>query len=125
MRRKLRAPLLILVEPDGFWGTILKTKLESEGYAAEVVPTPKRLFTLLTRKEPKGILLEMSVGAVTVLEQLHADPKFAAVPVVVTSPYASREDIESAKRAGAKTFIITTQTTPAELVQTLTRYFEK
>lgn len=125
MPRKPRAPLIIVVEPDQFLGSIVKEKLELEGYAAEVVPTSKRLFTLLSRKEAKGIVLEMSVGAVSVLQELRKEAKYALLPVIVTSVYASREDIETAMGAGANGFVVTTQTTPTEFIKTLTRFFEK
>lgn len=117
MPPKKQAPRIFIVEPDAFLGSIFKTKLELEGYAVQVVPAAKRLETLLARKQPAAIIVDFHAGALGLLEKLRADAAFVHIPVIVTASYASRDDVERARSAGARAFIITTQVTPTELVR--------
>ena len=108
---------MLFVEPDAFLAELLKIKLELDGIAVTVVPTVKRMHSHLKKKDISLIMIDMSVGAEEALSHLKNDKKTADIPVVVSAPYATRDDVNRALAAGAKEFIITTQCTPTELTK--------
>ena len=108
---------ILFVEPDAFLAELLKIKLELDGLGVTVVPTVKRMQEKLKKKDFALIMIEMSVGAEEALQQIKSSTKTKHIPVIVSAPYATREDVSRASAAGAKEFVITSQCTPTELTQ--------
>ncbi len=113
---------ILFVEPDKFLAEILQKKLELENHQVHIEPSAKRMVDYLKKKVPDIIVVDNSVGAVEVLENLSENTKFSKIPVVVQAPHMSREEIKQIYDAGAVSIIISTQATPTEIVKQITKH---
>ncbi len=80
-------PRILIVEDDAVTAECLSDLLDSEGYAAQVLPAP-RTVDALRRAQPDLVLLDLVFPDVSGEELLHAlrrDRDLAGVPVVLLS----------------------------------------
>jgi len=116
---------VLIVEDDQFLRELIAQKLLGEGYDAESVIDAKGAYKALHKKTPNIILLDIILpgeSGFTILEKLKADEQFATIPVVVLSNLGQREDMEKAKKLGAKDFLIKANFTPEEIVQHIKKF---
>ncbi len=115
-------PCVIIVEPDKRLGALLKAQMSQRKLTAVVVPSVTRLMSTLEKKEPVALAIDMSVGAIEVIKTLRKKSRYKKIPMLVMAIYATREDVVHAKGAGATDFIITSQSTPREVVTHITHH---
>jgi DNA-binding response OmpR family regulator len=84
----MTAPRILVVEDDPSVRGLLKTLLESEGYDVSVASDGLAGLVKAASQQPQLILLDVmmpDLGGLRVLEELRADPRLRAVPVLVVT----------------------------------------
>lgn len=87
-RAAMTAPRILVVEDDPSVRGLLKTLLESEGYDVSVASDGLAGLVKAASQQPQLILLDVmmpDLGGLRVLEELRADPRLRAVPVLVVT----------------------------------------
>lgn len=113
---------ILLVEDDKFLSTILKTRLEREGFKVVVAMDGEEGLAALKQEAPALIVLDIvmpKMSGFEFLERKAMDPQVGAVPVVIASQLGQESDIEKARALGAANYFIKAQTPIEELVKKL------
>ena len=113
---------ILLVEDDKFLSTILKTRLEREGFKVVVAMDGEEGLAALKQEAPALIVLDIvmpKMSGFEFLERKAMDPQVGAVPVVIASQLGQESDIEKARALGATNYFIKAQTPIEELVKKL------
>jgi len=83
------AAAVLIVEDDVYLREMMETMLHAEGFAPITAPNGAEAMTLLRAGAPaKVILLDLMMPVMdgwTFRRMQQADPRFAAIPIVVTS----------------------------------------
>lgn len=113
---------IILVEPDKPFAQVLKQRLEQQGKVVRIVPSTPRLKSLLSKTTPQAIVIEVSVGAIAAIADLRAQAQYKTTPILVSATHASREEVSQSMSAGANGFLLTTQHSPAQIVDSILKW---
>ena len=106
----LAAKSILVVEDESFLSKVLAERLEDEGFGRiDVAGNGEEAITKVKQHRPDIILLDMilpKMNGFEVLETLQADTKLATIPVLVLSNLGQDQDIEQAKKLGARDYIV-------------------
>ena len=101
---------IIVVEDESFLSKVLAERLEDEGFGhIDVAGNGEEALAMIKRHNPNIVLLDMilpKMNGFEVLEVLQADPKLKKIPVLVLSNLGQDQDIEQAKKLGARDYIV-------------------
>lgn len=101
---------ILVVEDESFLSKVLAERLEDEGFGRiDVAGNGEEALTKVKQHRPDIILLDMilpKMNGFEVLEALQADSKLANIPVLVLSNLGQDQDIEQAKKLGARDYIV-------------------
>lgn len=91
---------LLLIAPDLFWSSRLRTLLESRGYATATARNEREVREAL-KGEPLGAILDLSApGALDLLSLLRKGVR--TVPVLAFTGHADTAGMERARSLGAR-----------------------
>lgn len=110
---------ILLVEDDHFLSTLLKTRLETEGYNVILVGDGDAALNQLENISPDLMLLDIILpnkSGFETLEAIMSNPKYAKVPVVVLSNLGQDSDITQGKRLGAIDYLVKAQLSLDDIV---------
>jgi len=111
---------VMIIEDDRFLSTLVKARLEREGFVvAQAFDGEEALNLLRSEPPPSLILLDLIMPKVTGFELLQAvsiTPGLASIPVVILSNLAQDSDIEKAKQLGAKEYFVKVKVSIDDLV---------
>ena len=111
---------MLMIEDDSFLRDILVRKFSLEGFAVESANSGKEALALLAKKKPAIILLDLilpEMDGFAILTHIKGDPNIADVPVIVLSNLGQKDDIDRARKLGAKDFMVKANFTPEEIVE--------
>ena len=101
---------ILVVEDESFLSKVLAERLEDEGFGRiDVAGNGEEALAKVKQHPPDIILLDMilpKMNGFEVLEALQADKKLATIPVLVLSNLGQDQDIEQAKKLGARDYIV-------------------
>lgn len=101
---------IIVVEDESFLSKVLAERLEDEGFGhIDVAGNGEEALAMIKNHNPNIVLLDMilpKMNGFEVLEILQADPKLKKIPVLVLSNLGQDQDIEQAKKLGARDYIV-------------------
>lgn len=101
---------IIVVEDESFLSKVLAERLEDEGFGhIDVAGNGEEALVMIKQHNPDIVLLDMilpKMNGFEVLEVLQADPKLKKIPVLVLSNLGQDQDIEQAKKLGARDYIV-------------------
>lgn len=100
---------ILIVEDDRFLSTLIKTRLDKEGFEVRQAFDGSEALTLLRTKVSDCIVLDLimpKMSGFEFLETLSQDPALGKIPVIVLSNLAQDSDVEKAKRFGAKEYFV-------------------
>lgn len=101
---------IIVVEDESFLSKVLAERLEDEGFGQiTVAGNGEEALAMIKQHNPDIVLLDMilpKMNGFEVLEVLQADPKLKKIPVLVLSNLGQDQDIEQAKKLGARDYIV-------------------
>ena len=110
---------VLVVEDDKFLRELLVHKLVSEGFDVENAIDAEAAFTILGKRTPNIILLDLilpGIDGFEILKRIKAEPKTARVPVIILSNLGQKEDLDKAMALGAKDFMVKANFTLDEIV---------
>jgi DNA-binding response OmpR family regulator len=98
---------ILLAEDDSFLSTLLKTRIEREGFAVTVVGRGDEVVPALKKQKHDLLLLDIILPGKVGYEILDDLDKFGMkTPFMVISNLAQQEDIKRAKEYGAIEYFI-------------------
>lgn len=118
---------ILIIEDDRFLSSILKSRLEKDGFVVEQAFDGDEGLRLLKKDNLALILLDLimpKVSGFELLETISADPQLNQIPVVILSNLGQESDIEKAKKLGAVDYYIKVRTSMDELVKIVRQFIE-
>ena len=115
-------PTILIIEDDHFLSSILKSRLEKDGFTVLQAFDGDEALELLKTARPTVILLDIimpKVSGFEVLESIGADPELSQIPVVIASNLGQDTDIERAKALGARDYYVKVRTSLEDLTEML------
>ncbi|HEX4104366.1 MAG TPA: response regulator [Candidatus Paceibacterota bacterium] len=100
---------VMVVEDDRFLSSLIKARLEKEGFAVLQAFDGEEAIQALKTERPNLIILDLIMPKVTgfeVLQTISITPGFEHIPVVILSNLAQDSDIEKARELGAKEYFV-------------------
>lgn len=101
---------IIVVEDESFLSKVLAERLEDEGFGRiDVAGNGEEALAKIKQHKPDIVLLDMilpKMNGFEVLEIMQADNVLKKIPVLVLSNLGQDQDIEQAKKLGARDYIV-------------------
>lgn len=110
---------ILLVDDDAFLRDMYATKFGEKGHSVEVAATGEAAVKLICEKQFDVILLDLVMPGMTgleLLERVQKEQKEKLPECIILTNQGSEEDIEAAKQAGAKGYIVKAEMIPSEVV---------
>ena len=119
---------ILIAEDDGFISEVYSTKLALEGF--EVVKAIDGLAAMeqLRKERFDALLLDIMMprmDGIEVLEEINSEPQLKGLLVLVLTNAGERENVEKAKKLGARDYLIKSNFTPEEVVGKIKKLFEE
>ena len=121
---------ILLVEDDPFLSSLLKTKLQKNGFEIILATDGEMALEMFKKTNVDLILLDIILPKKTgfeVLEEMRMDPQLQSkkTPVMIISNLGQEEDIERGKELGVVEYFIKAKISIDDLVQKVKSFFEK
>lgn len=113
------AKKIMIVEDDRFLSSLMKARLEKEGFAVLQAFDGEEAIGALKTEIPALIILDLIMPKVTgfeVLQTISITPQLDKVPVVIVSNLAQDSDIEKARQLGAKEYFVKVKVSIDDLI---------
>lgn len=111
---------ILIAEDDTFLAAAYRLKLAKSGFDVKLVKDGQEALNAVEEFTPDLLVLDLMMpvkDGYTTLQELRANPKHHALPILVASNLGQAEDIEKAKRLGATDFIIKSDIKLEDLVK--------
>jgi len=111
---------VFIVEDERALADVLKEKLEKEGFDADAIYSGEKAVSLIKKKKPDIILLDLLLpgkDGFEILTELKADKNLKNIPVIVLSNLSQDEDIKKALSLGAVDYYVKAQHPLKEVVE--------
>ncbi|MBP6005533.1 response regulator [Candidatus Saccharibacteria bacterium] len=112
---------VLLVEDDSQLSKIYQTRLEAEGFELKVAQDGEEGLAIALDFKPDLILLDIMMPKISgydVLDILKNTPEFKS-KIVIISALSQPSDIQRAKSLGADQYLVKSQVSIAEVVDTI------
>lgn len=99
--------------------------LRREGYATLAAADGREALRLLERGIPDLILLDINmpdIGGLELLEQLHASPRWRALPVIMLTAMSDTHTVHRAEQLGAREFLVKAAFSIHDMLDHVRRY---
>ncbi|MEK7612480.1 MAG: response regulator [Patescibacteria group bacterium] len=122
---------VLLVEDDKFLSSLLKNRLEKDGYEIIVAHDGNEAIEALRNNTPDIILLDLILpgkSGFEVLEELKADPQLqnkVNIPVVVISNLGQESDMERGRELGVVDYFVKARISIDDLANKVGSYIKK
>lgn len=113
---------ILLVEDDPFLSSLLKNRLQKEGFEIILVRDGDEALNSLNNSVPNLILLDIILpkkSGFEVMEEVNKNPqlKNKKTPIIIISNLGQPEDIERGRRLGAIEYFIKAKISIDELIE--------
>lgn len=115
-------PYILIIEDDPYILKMYKLKLELEGFRVDTAVNGKIGVEKFGQESPDLILLDIlmpEMDGFEVLEHLKNSKETKNIPVLVLSNLDKEDHINKAMNFGVQGFIIKSQYTPSQVVETI------
>ena len=120
---------ILVVEDESFLSKVLAERLEDEGFGhIDVAGNGEEALAMIKNHNPNIVLLDMilpKMNGFEVLEVLQADSKLKKIPVLVLSNLGQDQDIEQAKKLGARDYIVKSNFSLQKVVEKIMSILEE
>ncbi len=109
---------ILIVEDDRFLSTLIKARLEKDGFKTIQVFDGEEARQLLKKERPDLIILDLIMPRVPgfeLLEMISLDPGLNKTPVFILTNLAQESDIKKAKQFGAVDYFVKVRVSIEEL----------
>jgi len=99
---------ILIIEDDTFFQKLYQSKLHEKGFEVEIANDGEEGIEKIHTFKPDILLLDLIMpkkNGFEVLEFLSKDKTLQRIPVIVFSTLGQEQDIEKAKKLGAKDYI--------------------
>ncbi|HVO28358.1 MAG TPA: response regulator [Candidatus Paceibacterota bacterium] len=113
------AKSIMIIEDDRFLSSLMKARLEKDGFSVIQAFDGEEAIQLFKQKTPSLIILDLVMPKVTgfeVLQTISIMPQLSKVPVVILSNLAQDSDIEKARQLGAREYFVKVKVSIDDLV---------
>lgn len=113
------AKKILIIEDDHFLSSLVKARLEKEGFAVLQSFDGDQAITMLRTEIPNLVMLDLimpKVNGFDVLKTISLTPGLERTPVVIVSNLAQDSDIQKAKDLGAKEYFVKVKISIDDLV---------
>src|SRR3989344_1781615 len=110
---------ILIIEDDRFLSSLMKARLEKEGFSVNQAFNGEEAMGLLKKDQPDMIVLDLIMPRVSgfeFLENISVDPQISKIPVMILSNLGQESDIQKVKRLGAVQYFVKVKTSIDELV---------
>lgn len=110
---------ILIIEDDHFLSSLMKARLEKEGFSTLQAFDGEEAFNLLKQNKPSLIILDLimpKMSGFELLENVSVDPQMSQVPVMILSNLGQESDIQKVKRFGATEYFVKVKTSIDDLV---------
>ena len=111
---------IMLIEDDHFLSSLMKARLEREGFTVIQAFDGEEAIGILKKEAPALIVLDLIMPKVTgfeVLQMISITPELDKIPVIIVSNLAQDSDIEKARQLGVKEYFIKVKVSIDDLVE--------
>lgn len=120
---------ILLVEDDSFLSSLLKNRLQKEGFDIVLAKDGDEAVNYLRNIKPDLLLLDLILPKKTgfeVMEELRSNPQLQGnvnLPIIVISNLGQQEDITKSRQLGAIEYYIKAKVSIDELVEKIKGFF--
>jgi CheY-like chemotaxis protein len=117
--------LVMVVEDGELVRDTLTRLLRREGFETVGACDGREALEVLEHERPDVILLDINMpdmDGMELLEALHANPQFQALPVVMLTARSDTHTIRRAMQLGAKAFLVKATFSVSEMLESVKRY---
>ncbi len=110
---------VLVIEDDHFLSSLMKARLEKEGFGVSQAFDGEEAFNFLKQNKPDLIVLDLimpKVSGFELLENISVDPQISRIPIMILSNLGQESDIEKVRRLGATQYFVKVQTSIDDLV---------
>ena len=100
---------VMVIEDDKFLSSLIKTRLEKEGFTVVQAFDGEEASNLLRQDTPNLIVMDLimpKMNGFEVLQTISVTPELAKIPVVILSNLAQDSDVEKARALGAREYFV-------------------
>jgi len=113
------AKKVMLVEDDRFLSSLIKARLEKDGFGVIQAFDGEQAIQILTNDRPNLVILDLimpKTNGFEVLKTISLTPGLSDTPVIIVSNLAQDSDIEKARQLGAKEYFVKVKISIDDLV---------
>jgi DNA-binding response OmpR family regulator len=117
---------ILIVEDEPVLSSILKNRLEKEGFEVFQAKDGVEALTNLKQNKFDLVLLDIilpKMSGFEIMESLKADPNASDVPIVIISNLGQESDIQKGQMLGAVGYFIKAQLSIEELISKIQEFF--
>lgn len=110
---------ILIIEDDRFLSSLMKARLEKEGFITTQAFDGEEALNLLKQEKPDLIVMDLimpKVSGFELLESISVDPQISRIPVMILSNLGQDSDIDKVKRLGAVDYFVKVKTSIDDLV---------
>lgn len=110
---------ILIIEDDRFLSSLMKARLEKEGFSTMQAFDGEEALNLLKQEKPDMIVMDLimpKVSGFELLETISVDPQISRIPVMILSNLGQDSDIDKVKRLGAVEYFVKVKTSIDDLV---------
>ena len=119
------AKKILLVEDEEIIYSLLKKKLNQQGYEVSIATDGKEGLEKIEREKPDLVLLDIimpKMGGFEVMEEMKKKEELKDIPVIVISNSGQPVELDKARSLGAKDWLIKTEFDPQEVIEKVKKY---
>lgn len=118
---------VLIVEDDVFLSKMYAKKFQIAGYEVEVAHDGLEALAKVKTFSPDLILMDIlmpRLSGIEALDKLKADSATKHIPVIMATNLSTTDDAQTALKKGAVKYIVKSEVTPTQLVQTASSYLK-
>ena len=111
---------ILVVEDDQFLASLLKNRLQKEGFDVLLAKDGEEALNILESTQPELVLLDIILpkkSGFEVMEEVRENPKLEKLAVVIISNLGQPEDMVRGQQLGAIEYFIKAKTPLDELIK--------
>lgn len=116
---------ILLAEDDDFLSSLLKNRLQREGFSVQLAKTGDEVVEMLGTYKPDLVLLDIILPGklgFEILADMKKDPKLSKLPFMVISNLGQDEDVQKAKALGAIEYFVKARIMIDELIKKIASF---
>jgi len=119
---------ILVVEDEPMLATVLKGRLEKEGFEVSQAKDGIEALTDLKQNKYDLVLLDIilpKMSGFEIMESIKSDPNASDIPIVIVSNLGQESDIQKGQMLGAIGYFIKAQLSIEELVSKIKEFFSE